>query len=89
MLGVPPPGTESAQPEPDSVRFGAGGCSRGPQEKTAAGEVPRDLREGARGEWSAPLWVWARGRTHATRKGDGEEFGRSFAGAASAKLRRR
>lgn len=71
------------------VRFGAGGCSRGPQEKAAAGEVARDLREGARGGRSAPLCARASGRTHATRKGDGEEFGRSFAGVVSAKHRLR
>ena len=81
-----PPGPRALSQSPLlCVRFGAGGCPRGPQEKAAAGEVARDLREGARGRRSAPLWARASGRTHTTRKGDGEEFGRSFAGVVSGK----
>lgn len=41
-------------PEPD-WRASGRGCSRGPQEETAALEVARNLREGARGERSASL----------------------------------
>lgn len=59
MLGVPPPGPRALSQSPTVCSLRGRGVLRGPQ-KATAGEVPGDLREGARGGRGAALGSGAR-----------------------------